>query len=68
MLNGVALGPEPHVAGQLVRVFECLLEQCVAGLEVVVDQRVETPASMAIRAIRTSSMPSLAIRSTAAAR
>ena len=39
MLQDVALGPEAHVAGQLVRVLERLLEERLAGLEVVVDER-----------------------------
>src|SRR4029078_1924155 len=35
----VAPRAEPNVAGQLVRVFERLLQERVAGLEVVVDER-----------------------------
>ena len=59
---------DARVAGALVGVLERLRQQRLARLEVVVDQRRETPASIAIRAIRTSSMPSRAMRRTAASR
>ena len=59
---------DAHVAGALVGVLERLGQQRVARVEVVVDAAADTPASIAMRAIRTSSMPSLAIRRTAASR
>ena len=61
-------GADADVAGQLVGVLERLGQQRVTGGEVVVQQRGGDAGLLAIRAMRTSLIPSRAIGFTAASR